>query len=344
MTGSRFHADPTVTIVMPVYNALPYLDEAVASIVGQTHSNLRLAIYDDHSNDGSYEAAMAWTQRDSRVSVTRGAQRLGPCGSSNAAAALADTELVARMDADDVMVPERLEVQLAALAEHPRSVLVGSIFDVVDANGNLVLKSNPGQIEGERPPIAHSSILYRRATLQAIGGYRENTDYFEDLDLYRRISSLGEILVINRPLIKVRFSGQNARLRDDQLDVLTRINRLYSPGGRSGVSRRDLSPVAFYSIANLAVMGSSRPRMLRLFARKVGLERPLLAAAVAVFIAIAEISPSLARMGWRLATAMRDWLHPKSNNPADHYLWAPHSGVAKVEKVEAAPAKVAGAA
>lgn len=312
-----------MTVVMPVYNALPFLDEAIASIVAQTHRQFRLAIYDDHSTDGSYDAALAWAARDPRISVVRGAVRLGPSASSNAAAALASTELVARMDADDLMEPDRLEAQLAALAQFPGAVLVGSTFDMIDHRGHLIWRARPGRVGGDHPPIAHPSILYRRAAFDAIGGYRENTDYFEDHDLYLRIAKQGEVVVVNRPLIKVRFAGQHARLSDDPEAVLDKINRHYAPSEATGDARSRISPMAFYSIANLAMLSSRRPRILPLMLRRVSYRQPGLALIVTAIVALTEISPSLARAAWQNASAIRNRLEKKAaSNPAV-YVWNP---------------------
>jgi glycosyltransferase involved in cell wall biosynthesis len=160
-----------VTVVMPVHNAMPYLDAAIESVLAQTHTRFGLAIYDDASSDGSYQRALDWASRDKRIAVKRGETRLGPCGSSNAAARLAETELVARMDGDDIAMPERLELQLKALHDHPDAVLVGSTFDMIDGEGQIIRPAVPSRIAGAAPPFAHPSIMYRRSAFEAAGGY-----------------------------------------------------------------------------------------------------------------------------------------------------------------------------
>lgn len=287
-----------VTVVMPVFNALPYLDEAIASILAQTLTDFRLAIYDDHSTDGSYERALEWAARDRRIGVTRGERRLGPCGSSNAAANLADSDFVARMDADDIAAPDRLAIQLEALRRDPSAVLVGSVFDMIDGAGHLIRSAALGQTVGDAPPIAHSSMLYRREVFDAVGGYRERTDYFEDLDLYRRMAAHGTLLVVDRPLIGLRFAGQHARLRDDREDVVERINLRHQPQGQTEPTAkgRTISPMAFYSIAVLAVLGLERPRLVGLMLRRLHFHLPAQTLAILGFVAVAEVSPHLARV------------------------------------------------
>jgi hypothetical protein len=341
----RMSGSPSpVTVVMPVYNALPYLDEAIDSILRQTFTDFRLAIYDDRSTDGSYERALEWAGKDARVSVTRGTVWLGPCASSNAAAALATSELVARMDADDVAAPDRLEAELAAFAQFPDAVLIGSTFDMIDGYGRIMWKAQPGRTGGGLPPIAHPTIIYRRAAFEAVGGYRVDTDYFEDHDLYRRIARQGPIVVVNRPLLKIRFAGQHARLSHDPEAVLNKINRHYVERDKTGAPVGRLSPMTFYSIAVLAMLCSRRPRLFGLMLRKASFARPALALTVTAIVGLAELSPWFARQAWLAATAIRGLFETKAESDAEVYLWKPTLRPAPEGKTKAAPAGVTGAA
>jgi glycosyltransferase involved in cell wall biosynthesis len=309
-----------LTVVMPVFNALPYLHEAIASTMAQSYGRFRLAIYDDHSTDGSYEAALKWADRDPRVSVTRGARRLGPSGSSNAAAALADTEFVARMDADDVMVPERLETQLAALTRFPDAVMIGSTFGMIDGKGQRIREARRTCIGDGYLPIAHPSILYRRTALEAIGGYCTSSDYFEDRDLYRRMAVHGQILVIDRALINVRFAGQHARLNDDSESVLRKLDRFYACDPAAG---QRLSPMSFYSVAHLAMIASKRPHIFGLMLRKACFAKPRTAVPLAAIVGLAELSPRLARSTWRAASAVRGMFAKRLQTHGEIYVWDP---------------------
>ncbi len=296
----------SITVVMPVFDALPYLDPAVESILAQTFRDFRLAIYDDHSSDGSYERALEWAARDNRVTVTRGAVRLGPCASSNAAAALAETELVARMDADDTAAPNRLELQLQGLRDNPGAVLIGSTFEMIDAEGNRIRRATPGRFLGRAPPFAHSTIMYRKRDFDAVGGYQPETDYFEDFDLYRRMSLRGRLLVANAPLVSLRFAGQNARLRDDREVVLRKIDRLYrdDPDGRLPDCK--VSDMAYYSVAVLSILALKRPRMFGEMLRRASFAHPLRATMILGMVGIAEISPRLARLLGHATASVRE--------------------------------------
>src|SRR4029079_17325746 len=121
-----------------VHNAGAYLDACVASVLAQDFADYELLLYNDGSTDGSADRLRAWAARDSRVRVESGDTRLGAVGSSNRIVELARAPLVARLDADDVMLPGRLTSQVAVFAERSKAVLVGSLSWTIDAAGTRV--------------------------------------------------------------------------------------------------------------------------------------------------------------------------------------------------------------
>src|SRR3954452_11229500 len=110
---------PRVSVVMPVRNAMPYLDIAAESILGQTFQNFEFVILDDGSTDGSTERLREWAMRDPRIRLLEEKHNLGPALSSERVARAARAPVVARMDADDVSHPRRLEEQLDVLDNFP---------------------------------------------------------------------------------------------------------------------------------------------------------------------------------------------------------------------------------
>src|SRR6266508_1490577 len=97
---------PQVSMVMPVYNAAPFLDESIRSILEQTFKDFEFVLLDDASIDNSLQIARGWAERDARIRVVAETNHLGPVGSSNLGVGFARAELIARMDADDVSHPE----------------------------------------------------------------------------------------------------------------------------------------------------------------------------------------------------------------------------------------------
>ena len=141
---------PRVSVLLPVYDAERYLDEAVESILAQTFSDFELLAIDDGSRDASLARLEAYARRDSRVRVVR-QTHAGLVATLNAGLALARGELIARMDADDVSLPDRLSLQVSALAARSDIVCMGGGFDVIDAKNRLLNRVVP--------PCEHAAIL-----------------------------------------------------------------------------------------------------------------------------------------------------------------------------------------
>lgn len=213
---------PPVSVVMPVRDGLPWLDESVRSIVAQTFTDFELVIVDDASTDGTADCLESWRRRDPRIRIVRSREPLGLVGSSNAAVAASSGALVARMDADDVSHPERLARQVAVHAADGDTALVGTLMEGIDHDGRLVRPIDRWRLVRRSvfAPFPHGSILVRRALLDRVGGYRRGCEYWEDLDLYLRLSRVGRVLVIPEALYRYRFHVGNVRRRDLADDVL----------------------------------------------------------------------------------------------------------------------------
>lgn len=211
---------PTVTVVMPVYNGLPFVREAVASILAQTYRNFTLLVVDDHSTDMSVEVIRA--MGDPRIEIVRNEKNLGLCASLNAAYAGVRTELVARLDQDDVARPVRLAAQLAYLRDHPEAVGVfctisrmgedGRDFGVYERPGALPIEAYDPRPEAHFS-IVHSASCFRRAAVLDVGGYRPHMYPVDDYDLTMRLIERGPVAVLNQPLVRYRIHGGAATFR-----------------------------------------------------------------------------------------------------------------------------------
>jgi glycosyltransferase involved in cell wall biosynthesis len=140
---------PPLSVVMPVHNAIPYLDDAVESILAQSFGDFEFVILDDGSTDGSLDRLLHWADRDRRIRLLQGEMRSGPVESSNRVVRESRAALVARMDADDVARPERLELQMKALAARPEAVLVGSLSETIATS--CCGRPRSGGCPGSRP-------------------------------------------------------------------------------------------------------------------------------------------------------------------------------------------------
>lgn len=129
---------PLVSVIMPVYNAKEYISSAVNSILSQTHKNLELIIVDDCSNDGTQDILKILANQDIRIRLYRNKKKGFLSGSLNFALRKAKGEYIARMDADDISLPKRLEKQLSYLEKHSDVVAVGCQEDIINAEDEII--------------------------------------------------------------------------------------------------------------------------------------------------------------------------------------------------------------
>jgi glycosyltransferase involved in cell wall biosynthesis len=207
-------AAPRVTVLLPVYDADRFLDQAVESILTQSYRDFELLAIDDGSSDRSVALLEQHARRDPRVRIVRRAHE-GVTATLNAGLALARGELVARMDADDLALPQRLELQVAALDREPGIACVGGAYEVIDVKGRRLSVVRPpcGSAEIEaaalegRSPIIHSAALYRRRQVLAIGGYDASVSVAQDYDLWLRLMDVARLANLPDVVLRVRYSA-----------------------------------------------------------------------------------------------------------------------------------------
>ena len=216
---------PTVSVLMPVYNAEPYLAEAVESILGQTFADFELLIVDDGSTDRSRGMLERYAARDGRIRL-RSRPNTGYTVALNELLDMAGAELLARMDADDVALPQRLARQVDYLGAHRDVVCVGTAVHFIDAAGRFLREGHPGMDHEEIQhralagdcPLNHPSVMMRRAAVQSVGGYHPEFQPAEDLDLWLRLGEVGRLTNLPEVLLRYRqharsFSEQYQRLQ-----------------------------------------------------------------------------------------------------------------------------------
>ncbi|MDB5298873.1 MAG: glycosyl transferase family 2 [Phycisphaerales bacterium] len=208
---------PTVSVVMPVYNAQRYLASAVDSVLAQTFGDFELIVVDDGSKDDSLTILRQFESRDPRVRVLS-RPNTGIVGALNDGLKLARGEFVARMDADDLCLPERFARQVAYLRTRPECVLVGSQVLLIDPDdAPICLKSDTKYTHEEIDhwhlnrgwPVVHPSIMMRRDAVEKIGGYREEYKWLEDTDLFLRLAEVGKLANLPDTLLRYRLHFQS---------------------------------------------------------------------------------------------------------------------------------------
>ena len=219
-----------ISVIMPCYNAVPWLDAAIASILQQTHRDFELLAIDDGSTDSTPEILQRAAARDSRMRALGGGSNAGIVAALNLGLDQARGDYIARMDADDVAMPRRFERQLAFL--HETGVdLCGSWFtefgggiprDVRWPHGETALRT----AMLFQNSIRHPTLMAKRQVFATLH-YREEYRLAEDYDLYARayrgfrLANVPEILLRYR-----RHGGQATQARRDAMEDVTRRIRL----------------------------------------------------------------------------------------------------------------------
>lgn len=207
-----------VSVVMCAYNEGRYIGEAIESILRQTYSNLELVVVNDGSTDRTWKIISAFSD-DRLKQINQG--RMEFPADLNVGLIQASGEIIAKLDADDIALPNRLELQVRCLEENPDVALVGTFARYQDPDGRPIipLVSNsdvPGSNKEIRKymlrdsPLGSSSVAFRREVLNSVDSYNKNAGYVEDYDFWVRIAARYRIAII--PEVTVIY-----RVRPDSL-------------------------------------------------------------------------------------------------------------------------------
>ena len=231
---------PLVSVLMPTFNAASTLEHAIGSILAQTFTDFELLVVDDGSTDET--PAVLAAQADPRIRVVRLPQNEGLVAALNRGLADARGALVARLDADDVALPERLGLQVGRFRDRPALVLSACAADRVDAGGVLYHRSVPpashaalatAMLVGNR--VIHPATVFHRDVALSVGGYSSDAYPAEDYDLWLRMMRCGEAEGL--PQIGVRCmslpDGISSTNSSRQMEAMERISPMgagYPPG------------------------------------------------------------------------------------------------------------------
>jgi hypothetical protein len=241
---------------MAAYNAAAYIDEAIVSVLNQTFEDFELLVVDDGSSDSTPEIARSYT--DSRVRVVVRQSNAGVAAVLNFGTQLAEADLIALLDADDIACPRRLEKQVAFMSEHSECGLLGGACNLIDESGAHQGSYQPpcdtGMIRWSlltRNVIVTSTAMFRRSVALAAGGYDERFGVGEDYELWVRMAPITEVAQIPEILVARRLNphGISTMLRGELRSAA------------SVVSQRALSASVGHPVALQAVrcLAGTRP-------------------------------------------------------------------------------------
>jgi glycosyltransferase involved in cell wall biosynthesis len=241
--SSQTTIDTLVSVVMTVYNGEDFLRETIESVLNQTHKNIEFIIIDDGSADNSANIVKEYMSKDSRIKLYQ--QKNGGLPVAlNKGIELASSDIIARMDADDVMLPQRLEKQLSYFLAHPEATVVSCCSYHINSKGKRIGKgSNYLHLQtieqckeivkkGEIIFCLHPGVMYRKGPVMEVGGYDKKLLAGEDVDLWNRLADKGYYtIVMPDRLILYRIHGNaftgNAFIKKwDYIDLMfTNIRR-----------------------------------------------------------------------------------------------------------------------
>ena len=252
----------SLTVLMSIYNGETYLATAIESILSQTFTNFDFLIVDDASTDKSSIILKKFARQDSRIKIITNKQNQGLAYSLARGVEAATTPWIARMDADDIAIRDRLAKQMQYIDEHPD----------IDILGSYALNVNDsGEILGERKvpidhdnicqliwtnPLIHPTVIFRRSAILKIGSYHYKTRQRipEDYNLWFRACAAGlQFANLPEPLIYYRFSQENF-VRNNLKFLLAHVLI-----GWQGCWLVKASPLAYLGITKPFVLGILPP-------------------------------------------------------------------------------------
>ena len=230
---------PLVSVVMSVYNGEKYLREAIDSILNQTFKDFEFIIINDGSTDDTLKIIKSY--KDPRIMLTS-RENKGLVASLNEGIERARGKYIARMDADDISVSERLQLQVEYLESNPCVGLVGSQVALVGGNGKIInpLISRPVDnkdirlLLGYGTVITHVAVLFKKELIGKVGGYDEKYYLAEDHDLWCRMAEVTKVHSLPRVLVYIRtlvegVSLSGAPIQDKKIKAVSKKWRIKHP-------------------------------------------------------------------------------------------------------------------
>jgi glycosyltransferase involved in cell wall biosynthesis len=202
---------PKVSVVLPAFNSGRFIGQSVESILNQTFTDFELIIVDDFSQDNTWTLIQEYAKRDSRIIAVRNDKNINLSMTLNKGIAIARGIYIARMDHDDISLPNRLEKQVNFLDDNLKVGIVGSNIEIMDEIGtNIGFRKYNLTDQAIRKkiflysPFCHPATVIRKTILNLAGNYKCEFNPAEDYELYFRIGMLAEFANLDEFLLRYR--------------------------------------------------------------------------------------------------------------------------------------------
>ena len=203
--------NPKITVLMPAYNVAKYIGKAIGSVLAQSFTDFELLIINDGSTDDTETIVRSFP--DSRIRLINQTNQ-GVAAALSLGLLNANAPLIARFDADDICMPDRLSVQFSFMMKNPQYIIVGSDAEYVDMHGDYVFTCNmPAytceeiqELAIKQCPFIHAAVMFRKDFIVQAGGYDEQAFAFEDHMLWVKCIKLGKTCNLPQVLLQVRLN------------------------------------------------------------------------------------------------------------------------------------------
>lgn len=249
MNGKKI---PLVSVLMPAYNAARFLQEATESILKQTFNDFEFVVIDDGSTDNSLNILDAYAQLDDRIRLVS-RENKGISYTRNQLVELARGKYIAWMDADDISLPNRLDVMVRWLESNSSYVAVGCKTVFVDSEGeNICNWKSPldhdgidgWHIAGTGGAIVFPSSVMLKQAVVAVGGFIEELTGAEDLDLFLKLAEIGKIANIDDVLYKYRQHLKSISHTHSEKIKQDNYNAIKQACARRGLATPDINALS----------------------------------------------------------------------------------------------------
>lgn len=202
-----------LAVIMPVHNGASYLREAIDSILKQTYKDFEFIIIDDGSTDNSLNILNSY--KDKRITIQRLETRKGISDALNEGFSKSKAPLIARMDADDIALPDRLRIQIDYLKSHPEIGVLGTSLKLIPSNKIWSYPEDDSLIKARmlfNNCFAHSSVMFRRSVSNSNAPFSGTFPHMEDYDLWCHLAASTTFANLPQALLKYRQSPQSVSI------------------------------------------------------------------------------------------------------------------------------------
>ena len=205
-----------ISVVIPAYNAAPFIGETLDSVLNQTYQNFEIIVVDDGSSDDTVKVIHDYMAKDDRIQLIENAHA-GVAVARNTGIDAAKHDWIALLDSDDLCLPERLEKQVAAIESDPDVIVWATHVYNIGPDGAVRDMTRVGprskdhfyelRSKGKLIYIKNSSATMRKDKVLEAGGYDPRFKAGQDMELWDRLADYGPIVTIPEPLVSYRFHG-----------------------------------------------------------------------------------------------------------------------------------------